>query len=208
VGDVYPPSEDTVLLAKSLARERGRGLACDLGCGGLITVELAKSWDECLAVDVCFDACTTTWLRVRSKGLDARTHVLCCDGLSAIREGEIFDLIASNPPYLPVEDEDVSWSGGRGGIEVAAKFIKHAVKRLKLRGKIVLVISSLSNLEELIRLCDRLGLRYRVLAREHVGLFEVLLVIAFWRDVFKGEGAEARDVQAEGLFRYERSGDK
>ncbi len=63
-------------------------------------------------------------------------------------EGQ-FDWIIFNAPYLPTEENiiDVALDGGPTGKEVISCFLEDAKHHLKKKGKILLVYSSLSNLQ-------------------------------------------------------------
>jgi len=180
---VYEASEDTVLLLKGVTMlAPGSTRACEIGCGsGIVTLTLTPYAERTLATDIDVGAVAATWSRARSSGVDDKVDVVCCDRVEAVREGFKFDLIAFNPPYLPVEGEDVSWSGGRRGIEAAMRFAESGVKRLSERGKMVFVLSSLSAWRDMLRELLERGFRIGILSVEHVGLYEDLLLVVAGR---------------------------
>jgi release factor glutamine methyltransferase len=56
-----------------------------------------------------------------------------------------FDQIVFNPPYLPVDEKDplaLTWSGGKGGIEVLEGFLREAPGFLKSGGRMTVIVSS------------------------------------------------------------------
>ena len=169
-GGVYRPSEDTYLLYDYLKEAGARGLrAVEIGSGtGAVSLLLAReNW--VLSVDLKPEAARCTWLNAKANGLDGQVDVLCCDSLSAVREGRLFDLVVFNPPYVPtdsVEAEDASWSGGRGGVEVASKFLRDSVARLKRGGEVVCVLSSLMDLGNLAEVVEEARLSFETLAEE------------------------------------------
>jgi release factor glutamine methyltransferase len=191
--DVYRAGEDTLLLAETLERLGPfRGLAGEIGCGsGLVTEVLASLAEEVVASDVMIEAVRATWLRVKREKLDWRVHAVCCDRFEALREGEVFGLVASNPPYLPVEGEDVTYSGGPTGVEVPLSFAESAARRLSERGFIVFLLSSLSDWRRALEALAGAGFRVSVLCSKGVGLFEELLVILASRSA--PSPARARD---------------
>ena len=59
---------------------------------------------------------------------------------------ECFDVITFNPPYLPsTGPRDISWDGGRGGIQVAMRFLAQAQNHLNKKGRIYLLLSTHSD---------------------------------------------------------------
>lgn len=89
---------------------------------------------------------------------------------------EEFDLIVFNPPYLPTEDEDPSWDGGVDGIDVVNRFLQQAGAHLKPEGRIMLLVSSINNLDNVREIMDKAGLRSRVVASQKI-FFEELYVL-------------------------------
>ena len=59
-------------------------------------------------------------------------------------EGERFDLIMFNPPYLPSEGDadEPSWSGGAAGNEVMLRFLDEAGEYLNPDGDALMIYSS------------------------------------------------------------------
>ncbi|RLE85637.1 MAG: hypothetical protein DRJ41_00825 [Thermoprotei archaeon] len=176
--DVYPPAEDTFLLLKFLESIKSATYSCEIGSGsGVITEKLLNISERALATDIDFKACEATWKRTKKS---YKLDVICCDSLTSIREIEMFDLIVSNPPYLPYEGEHSSWSGGKGGIEVPLKFVKDGLRRLKKGGKIAMVLSSLSSIEELVSALPS-DVKVERPIKAKLGLFEELYIIEISR---------------------------
>jgi len=192
--DVYRPEEDTILLARTLEHLGPCcGLVGEMGCGsGLVTEVLALLAEEVVSSDVLAEAARATWFKAKRRGLDWKVHVVCCDRFEALREGKIFNVIAFNPPYLPVEGEDVAYGGGPTGIEVPLSFAESAAKRLSEGGLMVLLLSTLSDWHRALKLLSEKGFRVSVLCAKGVGLFEDLLAILAARSTSQGS-AHARD---------------
>ncbi len=109
---VFPPHSDTWLLAAVLRRRpqlRG-GTVLDVCTGsGAIAVAAALAGARSVtAVDLSLRAVLTTRLNARLNGV--RVEALRGDLLDAV-PGRRFDVIVSNPPYLPSEEERLP---GRG----------------------------------------------------------------------------------------------
>jgi len=63
-----------------------------------------------------------------------------------------FDLVIFNPPYLPLSEEgdlEKAWAGGEGGIKVVDRFLNEVADHLTPHGRVLLLISSKMNLDEL-----------------------------------------------------------
>jgi len=179
----YRASEDTVLLAKALECIDGSyRLAGEIGCGaGFITEVLASMAEEVVSSDIDIEAARETWSRAKQKGFNWKVHVVCCDRLEAIREGEVFQLTAFNPPYLPDEEEDTATSGGPSGVEAPLSFVESAAKRMARNGLMVFLLSSLSDWLRALEELTIKGFCTSVLCAKSVGLFEDLLVILVMR---------------------------
>ena len=76
---------------------------------------------------------------------------ICCNMSAPIRSK--FDLIVSNPPYLPdlsvKLQKDLPVDGGPTGIEWSIKFLELSISKLEPTGRILLLLSSFSNIEKL-----------------------------------------------------------
>jgi release factor glutamine methyltransferase len=153
---LYLPSDDTFLLAESAKGYNGTS-ALEIGVGsGLILKILQQNFKIVVGTDVDFIA-----LSYCRKSLPNNIFLTCCDAASAINCK--FDLILTNPPYLPYgcnEEKDPSIHGGVIGIESTLHFIKSAIPRLKLTGRILLVTSTVSDNEQLYRSIDEMNLNY------------------------------------------------
>lgn len=182
---MYVPSEDTMLLLGYIEKHVGGGeTACDLGCGsGILSLGLAGKFDRVVAVDINRRACEITWGNFKNQGYDSKVDLICGDSLSAVREGEIFDIVVSNPPYLPVEDGEPAWSGGSSGVEIPIRFVLDASRRIRPSGSIIVLLSTVGDISRFIRNMRALNLEATELARKNVGLFEELLLFVVRRSM-------------------------
>jgi release factor glutamine methyltransferase len=105
------------------------------------------------------------------------------DLFSSIRTGERFDLVLFNAPYLPSDEEDEdswlarSWAGGVSGRNVIDRFISEAPKHLERNGEILLVQSTLSDVEETLNRFAGSLLRAEVVASQILPFFEQIVLI-------------------------------
>jgi release factor glutamine methyltransferase len=104
--------------------------------------------------------------------------LICTDLGSALNFK--FDLIISNPPYLPKDKlrgfEDNTVYGGAEGIELTLRILDSALPLLHENGKILLSRSSLSNIQKMDDFIDRLFFKKRVLVTKNL-FFEFLEII-------------------------------
>jgi release factor glutamine methyltransferase len=144
---VYPVQEDTLLLlevAEAEVRPSDRVLEVGVG-SGYISRQIMGHVACLVATDINPHAVQDA----RNLGID----VLRTDLLAGIC-GQ-FDLILFNPPYLPTlpEDRMNDWleyalDGGRSGREVIGRFAAQAGGVLAPKGRILLLISSLTGQRE------------------------------------------------------------
>jgi release factor glutamine methyltransferase len=137
---MYLPSEDTFLLADCIRQYSGRW-ALEIGVGsGLLLSILEKNFAYVAGSDIDLRALQ------HSKQRSSKALLVCCDAASAFCTGK-FDLIVSNPPYLPDDYNirDLTLHGGPKGIETTIHFVNSALPLLAREGKMLLVISSIAD---------------------------------------------------------------
>lgn len=143
---MYLPSDDTFLLADCIKQYSG-SWALEIGVGsGFLLEILEKNFAHVAGSDIDFRVLQ------HSKQRSSKALLVCCDAASAFGAAAKFDLVISNPPYLPDKFDNASiWDqtihGGPKGIETAVHFIDSALPLLARDGKMLLVISSLAAAE-------------------------------------------------------------
>jgi release factor glutamine methyltransferase len=148
---LYLPSDDTLLLIDSINGYSGFS-ALEIGVGaGDVCTKLKTNFDFVVGVDIDIEA-----IRYCKNNIKSQITWICCDVVSCIT-GK-FDLIVSNPPYLPSEKKcdikDITIYGGKNGVEMTIKFIQDSLSLLKDDGKIIFVVSSIgatNKLDKFIR---------------------------------------------------------
>jgi release factor glutamine methyltransferase len=172
VPGVFVPRSDTWLLAAHLrSRPQVRGAVLDVctGSGALAVAAALASARSVTAVDVSRRALVSARLNARLNGVRVCTRR---GSLLDAVPGERFDLIVSNPPYLPSPDEDLEVRGEarhiEGGFDGRAfldRLIAAAPAHLGPGGLLMVTHSSVNGEEETLDRMRDAGLEPSVLAR-------------------------------------------
>ena len=173
--DVYQPAEDSALLARAAAG-RVSGLVLDVGTGsGWVAARVARETDaRVVGVDVNPHACR----QARERGVETVRGNL----VDPFRD-DAFDAVLFNPPYLPTDpaNERDDWmesalSGGESGRAVIDPFLDSVRRVLGPGGVVLLLVSSLSGLDDVVARAERNGFDVETVARESFP-FETLSVL-------------------------------
>ena len=172
---VYEPSEDSFLLVDAMLDTIHHGdRVLEVGCGSAIVSIFARDYASCIvATDINPHAVKCAWVN----GIDAvRT-----DLISGI--GSTFDLVVFNPPYLPtIEDEhvgeweDLMLDGGPDGRRTIERFLAQIRENLTPEGRLLLLVSSLTGIQEICILMQNAGLTVEPVAESRY-FFEQLVVL-------------------------------
>ena len=156
MSEIYEPAEDSYLMSDILSKELSKLLKknpilkfLEMGCGSGINLATAKSVGvkNITGVDINKKAVE----QCKKLGFDC----MASDLFENVK-GK-FDVIAFNPPYLPLDSKEsksskVATTGGKKGNEVIIRFLKQAKKHLAEKGKIFVITSSLSQRVDFERL--------------------------------------------------------
>jgi len=148
--DVFAPRSDSWLLADAVADDpavRG-GSVLDLCTGsGVVAIAAALAGGRVTAVDVSPQALDNVLVNARNVGATVQVR---CGSLFEPVGSERFDVIVSNPPYVPSVDDTLpsdgperAWSAGRSGRLVLDEIIAGALDHLTPSGVLLIVHSSL-----------------------------------------------------------------
>ncbi|MDO9522639.1 MAG: class I SAM-dependent methyltransferase [Methanocorpusculum sp.] len=180
---IYFPSEDTYLLIKAaLAEVKPNDRVLEIGTGsGAVAKSVTEITPQVLAVEI---------------NPHAAQYAHEVNGIEVIR-GDLFkpvcgefDLILFNAPYLPTtpEERGDDWleyalDGGPSGREVVERFLHEAPPHLSTFGRILLLISSLTGIDEVLKLCHAEAFIALVVAEERQEDGEMLYVLRISRDL-------------------------
>ncbi len=182
--DVYEPAEDTFLVAdalKQVVRDRDTVLEVGTGCG-ILAIIAAKKADRVVAIDVNPHAVECAKLNAEANRVADRIDIRLGSMFHPMSRAERFDLIVFNAPYLPSSSNEAktwltrAWTGGQKGRRFVDEFISKAPRHLSINGKILLVQSSLSGIDETLAKLLEKGLDAKIIA-EKKEPFERIVVI-------------------------------
>ena len=175
---MYAPSDDTFLLADCIRQYKGsRALEIGVGSGLLLNI-LEKNFVYVAGSDIDLQALQHCKQQNTSS---ANVLLVCCDAGSAFGIGK-FDLIVSNPPYLPNNDDDdnnildPTVHGGPTGIEATVHFINSALPLLAGDGKLLIVISSFANSSALDKVVLENNMHKKVVKEKRL-FYETLSIV-------------------------------
>ncbi|WP_234343570.1 HemK2/MTQ2 family protein methyltransferase [Streptomyces sp. WM6372] len=184
---VYRPQADTRLLAAALEQEElgPRTDVLEIGTGtGALALQAAGRGARATAVDVSWPAVVTARLNAVLRRLPLR--VLHGDFV-ARTSGRRFDLVVSNPPYVPAPQAGLpsrgperAWDAGPDGRMVIDRICSAAPALLRPGGVLLMVHSGMCGADETVERLTRARLTAEVTARSYVPWGPVLRSRRAW----------------------------
>jgi len=172
--DVYEPCDDTYLLLDAALNEvRSTDSVLEVGTGCGVIAKMVACRARCV---IATDKNPRAVANAKLNSVEAIVGDLFAD------LDRRFDLIIFNPPYLPGRSEisrdlqTQAWDGGRSGREVIAQFLFQVGNYLTEKGRVLLVISSITGYNEVIKLMHAQFGMVGVVA-ERKFFFETLYVV-------------------------------
>jgi release factor glutamine methyltransferase len=194
---VFRPRPDTWMLAAHLCaelRDRQGAAVLDVctGSGALAVTAALGGAGAVTAIDVSRRAVLSARLNARLNGVRVRARR---GDLFDPVAGARFDVIVSNPPYLPADRDELprsgperAWDAGRDGRALLDRICGAAPGHLRPGGALLLVHSTLIGAEQTVRRLAAGGLAVDVLERRRGALGPLL-------------AARAPQLEARGLLR-------
>lgn len=173
---VYRPQHDTSMLAEALLFEwltsRSRVLDLCAGTGALAVAAKAAGAGHVVAVDISHRARLNVWLN----GLLNRTMIDSRRGdLTEAVRSEQFDLVISNPPYVPAEADELptsgaeqAWDAGKDGRSLLDRIAATAPDVVAPGGTLLLLQSVLCGVDKTRAILEEHGMAVEVSARRFV----------------------------------------
>jgi release factor glutamine methyltransferase len=179
--EVYEPAEDTFLFAENLQVER-RDRVLEIGTGtGIIAIIVSRKCSTVTATDInphALDCAAKNIITNKAYNVELRKG----DLFEPLAD-EKYDLILFNTPYLPTSEEervddelDAAWNGGEDGREVIDRFLDDLKDHLNPGGRVQLVQSSLSDIDQTLKKLKDININASVTAREKCFFEEVVII--------------------------------
>lgn len=181
---VYAARADTEILLASLAAERvpAGSRVLDVGTGtGALAVAAAARGGVVTAVDVSRRALASAFLNGLMRG--RRIRLRHGDLFAPVR-GHRFDLIVSNPPYVPepplARNRSRAWDAGPAGRQILDRLCRQSKHMLRPGGVLLIVQSSVADVAQTCVLLRGSGLHAEVVVRSRGRFGPVMRERAPW----------------------------
>jgi len=182
--EVYEPAEDTYLLAENL-EVQPNDLILEIGAGcGILSVLSAFTAIHVVTLDISPRAVRCSKLNAKINDVSEKMDIIRGDLFEPLRESELFDLIIFNAPYLPTEEDkqkswlEYAWEGGEKGRRLIDRFTSSVSVHLKPGGRILLVQSTLADVDETVRKLKEHKFNVRIIAENKVAFETITLIKA------------------------------
>ena len=175
MSEIYETAEDSYLLNETLKeflKNKDKNIKIlDMGSGSGIQAKTCKDsgFKNVLTIDINKEAIK----HLKKQGFKS-VH---SDLFSKINKKNKFDLIIFNPPYLPknIYDNKPDTTAGKQGYELIIKFLRQAKLHLNKDGVILLLFSSLSKPDIIIKQAKLLKYNLKLLNKQKL-FFEELYI--------------------------------
>jgi release factor glutamine methyltransferase len=188
-----PETELVVEAALAALPEGGRALDLCTGCGAIaISLALGRPGARLLATDMSEDALAVA--RANAALLGAVVDLAQGDLWAAVHAGERFDVVVSNPPYVPTKEIEglsrevrrepcIALDGGEDGLAVLRRIVAGAPAHLVAGGTLIVEMHE-SHAGVVARLCLDAGFQEADVRKDLAGLprYTVAVMAAEGRD--------------------------
>ena len=187
---VLIPRDETELLVRSaieLIRQYGYKDVLDIGTGsGCIACTIAKQTHAVvLGIDISSEALRTALDNASKLNLNNRAIFRKSDIFSNVKEGETFDMIVSNPPYIPPSEKEriqeevkfdpeiALFTKDEKGLEFYEKITKEAIKVLNKGGYLMYELG-IGQSEDVKRIMQEVGFTKIEIQKDLAGIDRII----------------------------------
>lgn len=152
-GCLIPRADTEILCEYAIANIPAGGTFADLcsgsGCIAVSVLMARPDIKQAAAAEISPDALRYLKANAENHGVADRLEIIEADITAEILPGRKFDMILSNPPYIPTRDiqnlapelsfePSLALDGGSDGLDIIRKIIELYPKKVKPNGKIVI----------------------------------------------------------------------
>lgn len=186
---LIPRDETEILVRKAIEiiNTNNFKMILDVGTGsGCIACMIAKRTDsQVIGLDISSDALRTALDNASKLNLNNRAIFRKSDIFSNVKEGETFDMIVSNPPYIPpVEKEKIQeevkfdpeialFTKDEKGLEFYEKITKEAIKVLNKGGYLMYELG-IGQSEDVKRIMQEVGFTKIEIQKDLAGIDRII----------------------------------
>lgn len=186
---VYEPSDDSFILADNLDINSDDRVL-EIGTGsGIVAMYASKLAKEVVATDINFNAIELAEKNFLANDIN-NIQLLFGDLFEPIKaepeDKQKFDVILFNTPYLPTDECEIleynlnyAFDGGLDGRKIIDPFLEQVKDYLNEGGRVQIIQSSLSNIEQTLLKLEELGFLPEITAREKFFFEEIVLITGF-----------------------------
>ncbi len=169
---VFWPRPDSMPLVENFVIEPGEvSLDVCTGSGVIAIFSALKGAEKVVALDINPNAIESVKINAEAFKVESVIDARVSDVLSALKEGEQFDVVTCNPPFTDESSEgDMASKTLRDpGLRVAKDFFKNIGAHLKTGGRLYVSQANSGNVDDMLTLADEAGFVARMIGKKEIG---------------------------------------
>lgn len=169
---VFWPRPDSVPLVENFVIHNGDDvLDVCTGSGVIAIFSALKGARKVVAVDINPDAVKSAKINAERFGVNDKLDVRISDVLSAVKEGEQFDVITGNLPFTdePSDGDMASRTLRDPGLRVAREFFSTVSAHLRAGGRLYISQANSGNVYDMLDLAQEAGFIVKLIGKKEMG---------------------------------------